>query len=158
MRIARLVIWILGCQMVGMLGARWTAREIPAWYATLVKPSFNPPNWIFGPVWTALYLLMAIAAWRVTEAAPSTGRTVALTFFAVQLVLHLAWPWIFFSRHALWPGFVEIVLMWLAIGATTFAFARISSSAAALMAPYWAWVTFATVLNGAVARLNPPAL
>lgn len=154
MRVARLVIWILGCQMVGILGARWTAREIPTWYATLVKPSFNPPNWIFGPVWTTLYLLMAIAAWQVAEAAPSSGRTIALTFFAAQLALNLAWPWIFFSRHALWSGFVEITVMWLVIGITTVAFARISSSAAALMVPYWAWVTFATVLNGAIARLN----
>ncbi len=154
MRAFSLVLWIILCQAVGILGARWTAPEIPAWYATLVKPSFNPPGWIFGPVWTFLYLLMAIAAWRVTGSAPSPLRTVALSLFAVQLTLNLAWSWIFFSRHALWAGFADIVLMWLAIGATTIAFARISSMAAGLMMPYWAWVTFATLLNWSIARLN----
>lgn len=156
MPIARLVIWILVCQAVGLLGARWTAPEIPTWYRALLKPSFNPPNWIFGPVWTTLYLLMAVAAWQITESAPSPQRTAALTLFAFQLALNFAWSWIFFSRHALRAGFAEIILMGIAIGLTTVVFSEIKPSAAWLMAPYLAWVTFATLLNGAIARLNSP--
>ena len=155
MRAFSLVFWIILCQGIGLLGARWTAPEIPTWYHTLTKPSFNPPNWLFGPVWTTLYLLMAIAAWRVMGAPPSSLRTAALTLFGVQLALNLSWSWIFFNRHALWAGFADSLLMWLAIGATTLVFARSSPLAAGLMAPYWAWVSFATLLNGAVARLNP---
>lgn len=155
MRVASLVLWVLVCQAVGLLGGRWTAPEIRGWYRGLRKPSFNPPTWVFGPVWTTLYLLMAIAAWRIAESAPSTLRAVALILFAAQLALNLAWSWIFFRRHAIRAAFAELVVMWLAIGATTLAFAQISTPAAWLMAPYWAWVTFASLLNGAIARLNP---
>jgi benzodiazapine receptor len=155
MRAVSLVLCIILCQAVGLLGARWTAPEIPTWYRGLRKPSFNPPGWIFGPVWTLLYLLMAIAAWLVTGSAPTPQRSVAMVLFAVQLALNFAWTWFFFRRHALRAAFLEIVLMWLAIGATTLAFARISPLAAGLMVPYWAWVTFASLLNGAIVRLNP---
>ena len=155
MRVASLVLWIFVCQVVGLIGGRWTAPEIRGWYRGLRKPPFNPPNWIFGPVWATLYLLMAIAAWLVAESSPSRLRSIALVLFAVQLALNLAWSWIFFRRHAIRAAFAEIVVMWLAIGATTIIFAPISSAAAWLMAPYWAWVTFASLLNGAIARLNP---
>jgi benzodiazapine receptor len=155
MRVASLVLWILVCQSVGFIGGRWTAPEIRGWYHGLRKPAFNSPSWVFGPVWTTLYLLMAIAAWRVAESAPSPMRTTAMLLFAVQLALNLAWSWIFFRRHAIRAAFAELVIMWLAIGATTLAFAQISPAAAWLMAPYWAWVTFASLLNAAIARLNP---
>ena len=154
MRAFSLVIWILACQAVGLLGARWTAPEIPAWYRTLVKPAFNPPGWIFAPVWTLLYLLMAIAAWRIGQAPPSGLRTAALALFLSQLALNLAWTWIFFRRHAMGAAFFEIVLLWLAVGCTGLLFARIDAVAAALMVPYLLWVTFAAILNGAIARLN----
>ena len=91
MRVASLVLWILVCQSVGFIGGRWTAPEIRGWYHGLRKPAFNPPSWVFGPVWTTLYLLMAIAAWRVAESAPSPLRTTAMLLFAVQLALNLAW-------------------------------------------------------------------
>ncbi|KAA6463039.1 tryptophan-rich sensory protein [Acidobacteria bacterium AB60] len=155
MCIASLVLWILVCQSVGVLGGFWTAAEIPGWYRGLTKPTFNPPNWIFGPVWTTLYLLMAISAWKITGAAPSRERTLALTLFAAQLLLNLAWSWIFFREHAIRAAFAEILCMWLAIGATTLLFAQISTTAAWLMAPYWAWVSFASLLNAAIVRLNP---
>lgn len=154
MRAFLLVLWIILCQGVGLLGARWTAPEIPRWYATLSKPPFNPPAWIFGPVWTILYLLMAIAAWRVSEAEASPARTAALTLFLVQLALNMLWSWIFFSRHAIGAALVEVIVLWVAIGVTTILFRRIDSAAAYLMVPYWAWVTFASVLNGALRRLN----
>lgn len=154
MRAFLLVLWIILCQGAGLLGARWTAPEIPRWYATLSKPPFNPPAWIFGPVWTILYLLMAIAAWRVSEAEASPARTAALTLFLVQLALNMLWSWIFFSRHAIGAALVEVIVLWVAIGVTTILFRRIDSAAAYLMVPYWAWVTFASVLNGALRRLN----
>lgn len=157
MRAAALVICILLCEGVGLIGARWTATEIPAWYAGLQKPSFNPPNWIFGPVWTLLYLLMAIAVWRVLQLPASSERNLAVALFAVQLVLNFLWTPLFFRFHLLRGALAEIVLMWVAIGATTLAFYRLDVASAWMMAPYWAWVTFATALNAAIARLNPMA-
>ena len=154
MRWLWLVLWIVGCLAVGGFGGRWTAPEIPGWYRALAKPSFNPPSWIFGPVWTTLYVLMAIAAWRVTESPDSTLRNLGLALFVLQLALNLAWSWIFFHKHAVGTAAVEVALLWCAIGATTLAFSRVSGTAGWLMAPYWAWVTFASILNAAIWRLN----
>jgi translocator protein len=154
MRWIWLVLWIVGCLAVGGLGGRWTAPQIPGWYQTLTKPSFNPPGWIFGPVWTTLYILMAVAAWRVTESPESRLRTLGIALFVFQLALNLAWSWIFFHKHAIGMAAVEVALLWCAIGATTLVFSRVSASAAWLMAPYWAWVTFASILNAAIWRLN----
>lgn len=146
--------WLLLCFAVAALGGRWTAAAIPGWYAGLRRPGFAPPNWVFGPAWTLLYTLMAVAAWRVAITAPSPARTAALALFLVQLALNLAWTPIFFRAHALGAALIEIVLLWIAIGATTLGFARLSPLAAWLMAPYWAWVSFATVLNAGFWRLN----
>lgn len=154
MRAFSLVLWIVLCQAVGLAGARWTAPEIPSWYRTLVKPGFNPPGWIFAPVWTTLYLLMAIAAWRIGLAAPGSLRTWALGLFLFQLLLNFAWTWIFFHLHAIRAAFAEIVVLWLVIASTALVFARMDVPAAALMLPYLLWVTFAAALNGAIARLN----
>ena len=157
MRWLTLALWIIACLAVGGFGGLWTAPEIPVWYRTLAKPSFNPPSWIFGPVWTTLYILMAIAAWRVTESPESPARTLGLALFVFQLALNLAWSWIFFHKHAIGPAALEVALLWLAIGATTLVFRGVSTTAAWLMAPYWAWVTFASILNATIWRLNPSA-
>ena len=154
MRAASLVLLILLCQGVGLLGARWTAPEIPSWYRTLSKPPFNPPPWIFGPVWTLLYLLMAIAAWRILHAPASADHTAALAIFAIQLGLNLLWSWIFFRRHALGAALAEVICLWLAIALSAILFARIDSIAAWLLAPYLAWTAFASLLNGAIWHLN----
>jgi len=154
MRALLLVFWIVLCQAVGLLGARWTAPEIPAWYRGLRKPAFNPPSWIFGPVWTLLYLLMAVAAWRICLLPPSRSRTAAIALFLLQLALNLIWSWIFFRRHALAAALVEVICLWLAIAASITVFHRIDPAAAWLMAPYLAWVAFAALLNGAIHRLN----
>lgn len=149
-----LVGWIVVCVGTGALGGRWTAPEIAGWYRTLRKPSFNPPNWVFGPVWTLLYLLMAVAAWMVSEADASPLRNVGLGLFMAQLALNLAWSWIFFRRHALGAALAEVLLLWCAIGATTIVFARIAPAAGWLLLPYWGWTSFATLLNAAIWRLN----
>jgi benzodiazapine receptor len=155
MRWLVLGLWIIGCLAVGAIGGRWTAPEILGWYRTITRPSFNPPGWIFGPVWTTLYILMGIAAWLVSQAPDSRSRSIGLALFVFQLALNLAWSWIFFHKHAIGSAALEVVVLWCAIGATTLVFSRVTASAAWLMAPYWAWVTFASILNASIWRLNP---
>jgi len=154
MRWIYLVLWIVLCFAVAGVGARWTTPEITGWYSGLKRPAIAPPSWVFGPVWTTLYLLMAIAAWLVSQSAPSSARTWGLAFFLIQLALNLGWSWLFFHRHAIGGALAEIVLMWAAIGVTTLIFSRVSPASAYLMAPYWAWVSFATILNAAFWRIN----
>ena len=154
MRWIWLIAWLGICFAVAGLSGRFTASEIPGWYRTLVRPGIAPPNWVFAPVWTTLYALMAIAAWRVGLAEPSPMRTWGLALFIVQLGLNFAWSWIFFRQHALGAELAEVVVLWAAIGATTLLFAKVAPVSAWLMAPYWAWVSFATVLNAAFWREN----
>jgi tryptophan-rich sensory protein len=154
MRWIGLLFWIVLCFAVAGIGGRWTASEVAGWYRTLARPAIAPPDWIFGPVWSLLYFLMALAAWRVCLTAPSPARGWALGLFLAQLALNLAWSWIFFHKHAIGAALIEIAVLWAAIGATTLAFSRVEPVAAWLMAPYLAWVTFATALNVAFWRLN----
>lgn len=149
-----LVAWLGICLGVGGLGAVATTPEIDGWYRTLEKPTWNPPDRVFGPVWTTLYALMAIAAWTVWQRDGFRGARRALTWFLVQLLLNLAWSWIFFALHAPGWAFVEILVLWTAIVVTTLEFAAHSSPAAWLLAPYLAWVSFAGILNFAIWRLN----
>jgi len=129
-----------------------TAPNIASWYADLAKPSFNPPAGVFAPVWTTLYVLMAVAAWRVWR---KTGwRSAALGLWMAQLVLNFCWSFIFFGAHALLAALVELIILWGLILATLLAFRSTDRWAAWLMAPYLAWVSFAGVLNYAVWRLN----
>ena len=146
---------IVLCEGVGLMGGRWTGPEIPRWYRTLAKPSFNPPGWIFAPVWSTLYLLMAIAIWLVLSSPASWARTLGLILFIVQLTLNLAWSWIFFRKHAIGAAAIEVAVLWCTIAATTLVFSQVSATSAWLMAPYWAWVTFASILNATIWRLNP---
>ena len=154
MRWLTLLFWLFACFGVAAAGARWNLTEIPGWYRTLVRPSFAPPDRVFGPVWTLLYLLMAIAAWRVSQESPSPTRSAALLLFAVQLGLNLGWSWIFFRKHAIGWALAEIALLWISIGITTLLFGRIDPLSAWLMVPYWIWVSFASILNAAFWKLN----
>jgi translocator protein len=154
MRWIGLLFWIGICFSVAGIGGRWTAGEVTGWYQTLNRPAITPPNWVFGPVWTLLYAMMALAAWLVWQASPSSGRGLALALFLGQLTLNLAWSWIFFHQHALGVALAEIALLWLAICATMVMFGHVRPAAAWLMAPYLAWVSFALVLNAAFLRAN----
>ena len=154
MRWIALIFWILLCFAVAAVSGSFTSSEVPTWYRTLIRPSIAPPNWVFGPVWTVLYALMAVAAWRISLAPPSAWRTAAITLFLTQLALNFAWSFIFFRWHRVGWALLEVVILWVAILFTTAAFARVSSLASWLMAPYLAWVGFASVLNAAFWRLN----
>jgi benzodiazapine receptor len=125
-----------------------------AWYAQLVKPAWTPPNWLFGPVWTALYILMAVAAWLVWKADDFRVVWVALLFYAIQLILNALWSLAFFGLHRIGWAFIDIIALWAAILVTVVLFWRVRVSAAVMMIPYIAWVTFAAVLNYALWRLN----
>lgn len=125
------------------------------WYAELVRPRFAPPNWLFGPVWITLYVMMAVAAWLVWRAdAPDDHRHPALTAWGVQLALNAAWTPLFFGAHAMGLAFLEIFLLGVAILVTIRYFLRVRPLAAALLVPYLLWVAFATALNGAFWLLN----
>lgn len=141
-----IAIAIVEC--VGFLGSIFTMPAIGSWYSTLIRPSFAPPNWVFGPVWTTLFAMMGVSACMVWQQRKrrSDVRS-ALGVFGVQLVLNLLWSVIFFGLHLPGAAFVEILALWFAIGATIVAFARISRPAAWLLVPYLLWVSFAALLN-----------
>jgi tryptophan-rich sensory protein len=149
------IITIVGTLVVGSLSGLLTADAIGTWYVGINKPSFNPPNWIFGPVWTVLYILMGIAAGLVwTSGAEPAAKRRALGIYLVQLVLNFGWSLIFFGlRSPVW-AFVEIILLWAAIVWCMRSFGSIHRTAMLLLVPYLLWVSFATVLNGAIAALN----
>lgn len=149
-----LILFIVLCFLAAWLGSAATTPKIDGWYAGLVKPSWNPPNWIFGPVWSALYLAMAVAAWLVWRQKGWSGAKLPLSLFGVQLALNVLWSWIFFGAENPSLAFTEILLLWAAIAATMPTFWYRSKLAGLLFAPYLAWVTFAAVLNYAIWQLN----
>jgi tryptophan-rich sensory protein len=137
---------------VGFAGGQVTTPNIASWYVHLAKPSFSPPNSVFMPVWTTLYVLMAVAAWRVWQQSGLLSRGLAL--WLIQLALNFTWSFIFFSSHAPLAALLELVVMWFAILATLITFGRVDRPAGWLMIPYLAWVSFAGVLNFWIWRLN----
>ena len=155
MRWLSLLLWLTLCLGTGGAGALFTAPEILGWYRKLRKPAFNPPDRVFSPVWTALYILMAIAAWLVAGSPPAPARTAALGLFMFQLALNLAWSWLFFRQHAVKVAAVELLVLWVAIGATVFVFSLCSVPAAWYLVPYWGWCTFAAIVNLSLLKLNP---
>ena len=137
------------------IGNLATMPAIPTWYAGLVKPSFNPPNWLFGPVWGLLYAMMAVAFWRVLrQPVEEPARAAAIAAFLVQMTLNALWSVAFFTAQNPPLGFAVIAALWIAIVATIALFARLDRVAARLLVPYLAWVSFAALLNGAIWRLN----
>lgn len=141
--------------LVGVFGSIFTVSAVKEWYPTLVRPSFAPPSWVFGPVWTVLYVMMGVASWLVwRQGATEPGVRRALTLYAVQLAFNLAWSWLFFGIQRPFFALLEIAVLLVLIGTTTLLFASVSRAAAVLMLPYLAWVAFATVLNGSFWWLN----
>jgi tryptophan-rich sensory protein len=147
-----LAVFVAGCLAVGAVGGIVTASSVDTWYPGLNKPSWNPPDSVFGPVWTLLYVMIAVSAWIVWRRRGSVDIRAAMLLFALQLALNTGWSMIFFGLRQPGYAFLEIVLLWLSIAATIAAFARISKAAAWLLIPYLAWVSFATALNFAIWR------
>lgn len=152
---SRLLACLALCLAVGVIGSIFTAPEIPTWYAGLTKPSWTPPPFVFPIAWTTLYILMAIALWRLWDrVAASPARRVAIGWFFVQLVLNAAWSPVFFGWHGIRTALAVIVALLIAIVATIVASRRVDRVAAALLLPYLAWVCYATTINAGVVALN----
>lgn len=151
----RLVIAVGLCLAVGAVGSLATAPKIATWYAGLAKPGWTPPDAVFPIAWTTLYVLMAVALWRLWQLhAPSPARRRAVLLWFAQLALNALWSPVFFGMEAPGAALVIVVVLWLAIAATIFACARIDRIAAWLLVPYLAWVSYATALNAAIVVLN----
>jgi benzodiazapine receptor len=150
-----IVLFVAACELAGIIGSVFTMPSIPGWYAGLVKPSFNPPNGVFGPVWTTLYALMGLAAWMVYDKrAKSPASRKALAVFVAQLIFNVLWSIAFFGAHQILGAFVVIVALWVLIAGTIRLFWKISKPAGLLLGPYLLWVSFAAVLNAALYVLN----
>jgi len=142
------------CLGAELLASMLTRPSVQGWYANLSKPPWTPPNWLFGPVWTLLYLMMALAAWLVWRQAGLAAAKVPMAWFVIQLMLNVTWSGLFFSLRMPGAAFLEILLLWCAILATLIAFWRLTSLAGWLMLPYLVWVTYAAALNLAIWRMN----
>jgi len=143
---------VLLCLAVGGIGGAASSAAIDGWYRMIAKPSWTPPDWVFGPVWTVLYIMMAVAAWLVWK----TGDRVrpAMVLFFLQLALNLAWTFLFFNAQSPGLALVEIVFLWLSVAATMLAFFGRHVTAGWLFVPYLAWVSFAGILNAAIWMMN----
>lgn len=146
-----LAVWIVISLTAGMIGSRFMPG---AWYESIAKPSWTPPDLVFGPVWTLLYILMGVAAWIVWRSGAETGRLAPLSVFIFQLALNALWSYIFFGLHKPGAAFAEILALWAMILATLVLFWRVRPAAGFLLIPYLAWVTFASALNYQIWRLN----
>ncbi|MFB6130828.1 MAG: TspO/MBR family protein [Salinigranum sp.] len=149
-----LALSIAFCELAGIVPGVLTAEDVATWYQTLDQPSFTPPDWVFGPVWTLLFGLMGISLYLVRRDGRGSDRRSALGAFTVQLGLNVAWTLIFFGRHAIFGGLLVIAGLWVAIVTTILAFARVNRRAALLLVPYLLWVSFASALNFEIWRLN----
>ncbi|MBS7631876.1 tryptophan-rich sensory protein [Candidatus Bathyarchaeota archaeon] len=154
--IVKLIISIFVCQLAGVLGSIFTMPAIPTWYASLRKPAFSPPNWLFAPAWTTLYILMGVSVYLIwSKGLHKPHVKTALAVFLIQLILNAVWSPAFFGLRSPLAGFVIIVILWVAILLTILSFLRISKAAGLLLIPYIAWVSFAAVLNCSILILNP---
>jgi translocator protein len=150
----KFVISIVMCQLAGVIGSLFTASSIPTWYATLIKPSFNPPNRIFAPVWIFLYILMGISFYLIWIKKDLPNFGLLLSLFIFQLVLNSFWTIIFFGLKSPLFAFVEIIVLWITILMCIILFYKVSKISSVLLIPYLLWVTFAAVLNFAIWKLN----
>jgi tryptophan-rich sensory protein len=147
-------VFIAACVAVASTGALFRPGE---WYETLSKPWWRPPNWLFAPAWTVLYVMIAVSGWLVWREAGLAGAALPLGLYAAQLALNAAWSWLFFGLRRMDLALADVALLWLSILGMIFLFRPISATAAWLLLPYLAWVSFAAALNLAMVRLNPRA-
>jgi tryptophan-rich sensory protein len=154
--ILKLVASVIICLFAGFIGSIFTTPSIPTWYATLTRPSFNPPDWIFAPVWTTLFVLMGISLYLVWNKGLQDKKVkISLFIFGVQLVLNVLWSFLFFGLHSPFYAFLEIITLWAAIVLTIVNFFKVSKTAGLLLIPYIFWVSFAAILNFSIWKLNP---
>jgi len=153
--LALFVVLALGVGALGSLFSPGISASATQWYATLVKPEWLPPQDWFAPVWTALYMLMGIAAWLIWRERYHRGRSAAIAAYAVQLLLNALWPPLFFGLRNIDAGLFDIVALWLAIGWTMREFARVRIAAAVTLVPYFLWVSVAAAINLGIWKLNP---
>ena len=139
---------------VGAIAGIFTAKAVPEWYASLNRPSFSPPNWVFGPVWTALYILLGISLFLIWKLDSGKERNLAIFVFLLQLLLNFGWSFIFFYSKMIGFALFEIILLWMSIVIMLFLFYKIKPIATYINIPYFLWVTFATILNSAYYFLN----
>lgn len=150
-----LIACLVVCFAAGAIGSWFTTSQIDSWYSTLNKPSFNPPNWIFGPVWSTLYFMMGVSLYLVlTSKSKLKERRLGLVFFRVQLILNTLWSMVFFGLESPVFALLIIITLWFSIFMTIRYFYRVRKLAAVLLIPYLAWVTFASILNAAIFLLN----
>lgn len=154
LQIIKLIVSIIVPLGLGSIAGIFTAQSVPEWYATLNRPSFNPPNWIFGPVWTMLYILMGISLFLIWKLEISKERNLAILVFMLQLLLNFGWIFIFFYFNMIGLALIEIILLWIFIVIMLVLFYKIKPIAAYINIPYLLWVSFATVLNGSYYFLN----
>lgn len=152
--ILKLVVSIILPLGLGAIAGIFTAKAIPEWYATLNQPSFNPPNWIFGPVWTSLYILLGISLFLIWKQPATIERNRAISIFIIQLILNFAWSFLFFYFHQIGLALIDIIALWVCIITMLVLFYRIKPLAAYINIPYFLWVTFATILNASYFMLN----
>ena len=151
-----LLAFVLASIVAGSIGSLVTITGPGSWYSLLVKPVFQPPNWIFGPMWTLLFILMGIAAYLVWERGIDKPEVrFALSVFCIQFVFNILWSFLFFGMQYPLLGLLDIIILWWLILATIMTFYRVRKSAAYFLIPYLAWVSFATVLNATIMLLNP---
>ncbi|MBW2987474.1 tryptophan-rich sensory protein [Candidatus Woesearchaeota archaeon] len=154
-KVVKLILAIVICNLAGIIGSFFTSPAIQTWYATIQRPSISPPNWVFAPVWTTLFILMGIALFLVWDKGlKKKGVKIALIFFGIQLVLNALWSIIFFGLRNPLGGFIELCFLWAMILATIITFYRVSRPAAYLLIPYILWVSFAGILNFLIFYLN----
>lgn len=152
--IIKLIISILLPFSVGAIAGMFTSQAVPVWYASLNKPFFSPPNWVFGPVWTSLYILLGISFFLIWKKEASKERDLAIMVFLFQMLLNFAWSFLFFYFKLIGVALIEIILLWTSIAAMFYLFYKIKPFAAYLNIPYLLWVSFATILNAGYYFLN----
>lgn len=151
----KLTIAILVCLLAGFIGSVFTSKSVSTWYTTLKKPSFNPPDWVFAPVWTAIFILMGVSLYLVwSKGLEAKGVKIAIIIFCVQLLLNILWSFLFFGLQSPFYAFMDITVLWFIILLMIIYFYRISPVSSYLLFPYISWVSFATVLNFMIIRLN----